>query len=132
MVEFLQGLLVFRRSDAERRTVRQKRRTAADRNLTPGRRAWAAAIAIALLAPTPSGHARGLSVGMRVRQEFDQPLVPVSRSIRTCFKPDADGRPALAVCPEEPVRAVSLPPPQRAPAVAPSPPAPGKLLRQDR
>lgn len=99
--------------------MRSKRRTAADKILTPGRRTWAAALAAcALLAVLglPAAHARGLSVGMRVRQDFYQPLVPVSKAFRTCFKPDASGNPTLSICPEGGA--------PRAPAGAPASPAP--------
>lgn len=73
----------------------------------------------ALLLAISGGEARagGLSVVVRVQQDFYQPLVPVTKNFRTCFQTDSSGAQVMGICttPSEG---------ERVPASPPQPPPP--------
>ena len=79
-----------------------------------GRAAICAAVLLAFVLAAPAW-GTGLRVSMRIRQELDQPLIPVTRGFRPCFRQGADGVPVLDLCPEGP-GAPKEPPAPRAPA----------------
>ena len=88
-----------------------------------GRAAVCAAVLLTFAFAAPAW-GTGLRMGMRLRQEVDQPLIPVTRNFRPCFRQGADGVPVLGLCPEGPGAAPA--PVPRAPA-AEQPKAPTKL-----
>jgi len=56
--------------------------------------------AVHLCAPKIAQASSVLSVQTRVQQEFYEPLIPLSKNFKTCFKTDATGSQIMSICTE--------------------------------
>ena len=79
---------------------------------------FGASLAAHVCAP-PAEAGSGLSVQARVQQEFYEPLIPMSRNFKTCFKTDSKGVQVMSICTDNSQPAPSAEPtltPLRSPA----------------
>ncbi len=78
---------------------------------------------VALCAPRAALASSALSIQSRVQQEFYEPLIPLSKNFKTCFKTDSSGAQVMSICtdagPPSPASEPTLKP-ERDPAAAPS------------
>lgn len=81
-----------------------------------------------------------LSVQVRVQQEFYEPLIPLSKNFKTCFKTDANGAQVMGICTDggpaqlvaEPVLKSARLPASQSPPSAPAPRAQQKSQAPQR
>lgn len=71
-----------------------------------------------------------LSVQTHVQQEFYEPLIPLSKNFKTCFKTDAKGSQVMSICTEGAATTSTEPTltPQRVPAAIQKSQTPQRLL----